>query len=369
MERRRKNPTKVKKEWLMREKDLFIEKEGCRLLIGNTEEECKMLDDYDDYLALICPRNLFMPFDICTVAAIGRFLEANIEGKYCNLLVEGKALDPHILYIEVIGKPRFLNPIYDHLDFLRFKKKKPTTKKNGGKSFRSQVTIATTNDVDAIGPAATFKIYKIKMFSNGTVHIPGIVHSDMNDIVTSLVAVRAFLQSALENENLKFDFLNAIMRNYKCGLRPPLAIKMGGLMNCVIAEQTFPMVPVELHKKAFLHFEKRMGNFAAFHIMRFMRWSVVPTRKPHHSDNKTVGILIKFARYGDDQPKRKDLTIRVVTSGKITFNGANSQNETKSSHLWLNYICTKYYREIVYDTQYDFVDISDDELRLELLYS
>lgn len=367
MDRRRKNPTKIKKNWQMRDDDLFSEVEGCRLLIGNTPDECAMLNEYNEYMKLLCPNNLFTPYETCTVAAIGRFSEVNITPVQ-NMMVE--QLDPHIIWIELNSTERFVNPVYQNLEITRVVRPKVVEGQPPKKSFRSQLTIATTNHPDDLKPGVTvkdIKIYKIKLFYNGTVHIPGIVHSDMRDTVPSLLAIQAYLRDLQQNPDIKVDFINAIMRNYKCGLVPPLAIKMGGLMECVLAEQQAPVVPVSRHKQVLEHLRGKFGPFEAFHIMRFMLWGFMPILKPYHSDNKTVGILIKFNRY-QSVAQRKDLTIRAVTSGKITFNGANSHWETECSHLWLNYICTKYYREVVYDPDYDFVTIDDEEYSLPLMH-
>ena len=57
-----------------------------------------------------------------------------------------------------------------------------------------------------------------------------------------------------------------------------------------------------------------------------------------------------------------------MSSGKINFDGANSELEVLEMFHWLNLIFTKYWDEIIYDPEKDRVCISDDSEYYESLY-
>ena len=60
------------------------------------------------------------------------------------------------------------------------------------------------------------------------------------------------------------------------------------------------------------------------------------------------GLLVKFSR---PMPGKKDkkLTLKILSSGKINFDGGNSELEINEMYYWLQYIFIKYWDTIMFD--------------------
>jgi hypothetical protein len=121
----------------------------------------------------------------------------------------------------------------------RGRKKKPKVIKarkhqGDGSAFNSQTSFTVMGDVfrkkpftpDKHSESATVinkdgiefesfrKIYKIKLFRNGTFTVPGILTEDMSDIKSALYKLCDYLASYL-NEDIGLTSLHSVMRNYK----------------------------------------------------------------------------------------------------------------------------------------------------------
>jgi len=330
--RRCKNPTKVKKIYHCRQDDMFVVDSGIKFLLGCTEEEHNMHQQSTSFYEHVLPGSLQTTVALSTIAAIGliRCVKFNEEE-----LMKRIAFNSHIYSISGCGR-RIVNPEY-----------------TGGAdvvmpacSFRCQITLEVVGeDPD--------KRYKIKVFRNGVVHIPGIVRVDMRDSIVPLQHVCQFMRLALGGSGeIAPEYVKAIMRNYGCVLRDPkTGIVIHALKKCILIEQGLPLVPIGTIAAICRSLEARIGKRQTFMFLQYVKWAFMPIKKPRCNRQKTSGILVKFDRYSE--PNIKDLTIRILTSGKITFNGSNSEVEVLNSYWWLNFIFAKYYEEVIFDPSRD----------------
>jgi hypothetical protein len=321
---RRPNPTKTKKNCFLSTDDMYVELEGIKILIGCTIENYEIHTNMIDVYSNIIPVNLLDRLEFSTIAAISKIKNLKF---YEETVFESLKFTPQILSVSGLGKKVFNPEIY------------PDRQPIKCNTFNFQITAEVATDGD--------KSYKIKVFRNGTLHIPGITRSDMADIIQPLRHICTFLKLTLEKD-IEIDFIKATMRNFSCVVKnSDLGIKITTLIKCMMYERSLKMITpyqfTTLHDKIL----NRIGQRQTFIFLKFIKWNPMPIQTPKRNVQKTSGVLIKFNRYSD--PRTKDLTIRILTSGKITFNGSNSDVETLSSYHWLNFIVAKYYDEIIYD--------------------
>ncbi len=311
-----KNPTKLKKSCNIRQDDHFVVVDGIKLLSGYTPEEYQMHEISIRLYQGLVKTCFLQELELSTIAGIGKISNVNLHE---DILANKVAFVPGVH--SVTG--RVNNP----------------TKKE----FRCQFTVNVQSDTKKD------KIYKIKVFRNGKVHIPGIIHDEMLDVVYPLNVIRDFLRHNLESDLINAEYVKATMRNYRCNpARADLGIIIGVFKRCMVYEHSLRTVSIFDMYECTTFIRKKLGEKACFIFMKYVKWKTMPIKQPKRNAQKTSGILIKADRYRE-QVGHKDLTIRVLTSGKVTFNGGNSRIEVESSYWWLNFIINKYYGEAVYD--------------------
>ena len=331
---RTKNPTKVKKKCHVRPNDHFEISNGIKLLSGYTLDEYKEHEEIKKFYYNLVPHRFFEKLVLSTIAGIGLLHGVNMHEDF------------------VLKDPIFINGVTSVI----VKDKKYT--RSGveiieGKAFRCQFTVNLQ-----INPSNN-KQYKIKVFRNGKIHIPGILKDDMGDILKPLEILCRFLETNLGVAEISPESVKATMRNYGCDPSDDnLGIIIGNFKKCMVNEHKLPIIPIKLLSECQEILVEHIGDYGFFIFMKYVGWSGIPIQSPKRNEQKTSGILIKLNRY--PEPDHKDLTIRVLTSGKITFNGGNSHIEVESAYYWLNFIFAKYYEDTIFDPKRNFPVIPEN---------
>jgi hypothetical protein len=63
------------------------------------------------------------------------------------------------------------------------------------------------------------------------------------------------------------------------------------------------------------------------------------------------GLIIKFYRPVPWKLEKRT-TIKILRSGKINFDGGNSEEELRELYYWLEFMFFRYYSEVIYDPEH-----------------
>lgn len=204
------------------------------------------------------------------------------------------------------------------------KKRKIRRNQGNGKYFNSQITfwIKSLDRVD--------KVYKVKLFRNGTAEIPGGLDPSMGDVYDALIVVASAIKDCLMTD-VGIIELRSVMRNYKFSL---------------VNEDVRVNIP-ELHKVFVREHKKYSKNFPSISEVKFN-----PERYP--------GLIVKFST-PTQKNRDKHTTIKMFRSGKVNIDGVMSESSAYKFYNWL----TKFYVEnissIIYEPPKVFSDISSSE--------
>lgn len=191
-------------------------------------------------------------------------------------------------------------------------KKKDRRKNQGsGKYFNSQITfwISSLDKKD--------KYYKIKVFRNGTVEIPGGLDPSMKDITSAVHVVADKLKNCFM-EDVKVVELYSIMRNYKFEMiDKEFRVNINNLYNIFVENQK--------------HENLKVGNITE------IKYNV----------ERYPGLIVKFST-PIDRNKNKQTTIKMFQSGKVNIDGAVSEQCANYYYEWINNFYTKNKDGVIY---------------------
>lgn len=231
------------------------------------------------------------------------------------------------------------------------KKKISKRKKQGtGMYFSSQITFDIYNVINS-------KKSKIKLFRNGNISIPGVKNPNMTDIIDVVETLRNYLNYVEKRNDVQIPYLLSVMRNYTCRLNnQDLRILLPRLEEVLYHEKNIEIVKPEQFSYLNSIFDKNvMECIFSYYNKGFFNISEI--------DNKcerSPGLHIKFIRPIPGK-ENKRLTIKILSSGKINFDGANSELDVYESYYWLQYLFNKYWDEIIYDTNFvNYIEVSSD---------
>jgi hypothetical protein len=210
---------------------------------------------------------------------------------------------------------------------------------------RKQIEITNTKDADKnIGGV----IYKVKIYRNGTISIPGIKKSDLSDAVPVINIVCNYLSYEL-CKNVKPLILKSVTRNYTTEIKyANIRINISEFEKCMMIEKALD------NKKAHDDPTKMGIVYVGYNRERFF------------------ALFIKFER-PDVLRDDKDTTIKVLESGKVNIDGANSDIDAKYLFALLLQMLDKYKDKIFYNTttkknNAESDDDSDDDDGNESIY-
>ena len=220
-----------------------------------------------------------------------------------------------------------------------------------GLYFNSQITFDVFN-------INTNKIIKIKIFRNGNFQVPGVKYPNMSDIIPLLKNLVEYL-NGIHTTPVNITYLFSIMRNYICKLQnPDVTIILTKLADVFQYEKTME------HIKSFAKYDNIIKTYdipkdVVHDIFKYCNKSLYQISEILINTERYPGLLIKFNKPipGDDNKK---LTIKILSSGKINFDGATSELEIIEIYHWLQYMFNKYWDEIIYDPRNIICDISSD---------
>jgi len=226
------------------------------------------------------------------------------------------------------------------------KKKNKRKIQGSGLYFSSQISFDIYNYHNK-------KISKIKLFRNGNLQVPGISRPNMTDLLDSVVLLKNYLnhiKAQQEPQNVEIPYVIAVMRNYTCRLADlNITIILNKLEDILYFEKNMPLnkVPFEKYTE-FLH---SIGASAesGHEIYKYFNVAFDSISEISLNNERYPGLLIKFNRPIPGKDNKK-LTVKILSSGKLNFDGSSSGLEVVEIYYYLQYIFAKYWSEITFDS-------------------
>lgn len=191
--------------------------------------------------------------------------------------------------------------------------KKPRKKQGAGTDFNSQITMYVRTGDKALStddekyPSNT-KVYKVKIFRNGKIQIPGCLPSNIDDVIKYVNVVAAKLNAHLhvKNENpenqTRLMVLTPVMKNFKMFIRME-------------------------SKQHLVDIRKLRALLDAAHPS-YVPWSHT-VKDAHVPDENKLLLTFYVATPLKNAPKKR-VCVNVFLSGKINILGALNNADTKS---------------------------------------
>lgn len=240
--------------------------------------------------------------------------------------------------------------------------KESKRKKQGtGMYFSSMVQVDIYNDLNG-------KLSKIKLFRNGGFQVPGCKYPDMRDLMKPLFVVKNYWNFTEETPT-EVSYMLSNMRNYKCLLKDDtLTILVNRLEDILHFEKEMPLPNMDNYE--YFKILEAFNLPIKFNetIFKYVNFSFFTISEINNNPERYPGLLVKFNRPIPSKANKK-LTIKILSSGKINFDGGNSELEVYELYYWLQYIFTKYWNEIIYDPKkYPFEKVSSDSDNYKSIY-
>ncbi len=233
-------------------------------------------------------------------------------------------------------------------------KKESKRKKQGtGMYFSSMIQVDIYNEMND-------KLSKIKLFRNGGFQIPGCKYPDMRDLIKPLTTIKDYWNFVNETKS-EISYMLSNMRNYKCHLiDDTLTILINRLEDILHFEKDMPASNLENYEYFKLLEAFKFSPVMNETIFKYVNFSFFIISEISNNPERHPGILIKFNRPIPSRENKK-LTIKILSSGKINFDGGNSELEIFELYYWVQFIFIKYWDEIIYDPRkFPFETVSTD---------
>lgn len=213
-------------------------------------------------------------------------------------------------------------------------KKKITKIKGSGNYFTSQITFEIEHND---------RIYKIKLFKNGTFEIPGVKRPDMLDLKQPLTELSEFLSSSL-NRQIKIDItnLNTHMRNYKTAvLMDDYLIKLDKLYDILQNERKNPIY-IDYARKIL----EKYGESDIAEIMTLLQgWNVMKIVEINYNIERSSILFVKFLRAETKDDKK--ITVKITPNAKINYDSGTHEQEILEIHYWLENLFQNHKNDIL----------------------
>lgn len=211
------------------------------------------------------------------------------------------------------------------------------------------------------------KIYKIKLFRNGHFQVPGVCCIDMKDLVFPITILRDYLREQFYNISIETVYFISVMRNYKCSFsNPKLFVYLNKLEKVLIKEKKGDEFNENLGHIIEQKFPAELNPWISDVRDYIGRTNPMNIAEIQNNCERYFGLIVKFYR---PIPWKKDkkTTIKILRSGKVNFDGGNSEDEIFELYNWLQWFILNRYDEIVYNEDSSATD-SDDTEGYESLY-
>lgn len=221
------------------------------------------------------------------------------------------------------------------------KKKVKTTDRCKGGHFGSQMQSVI---------ASTFKpgkVYKVKCFKTGTGQVPGVLDPYYTDVMPAIEELRQFICKTLGGE-FPISYIRPLMRNY---------VSFINEIDYIIDLRKFTTFITDYCHSGteYKEFESIIGKHFAPDITNQIMARIPVNRmrisRIQYDPEKYSGVKLSMFRpvHGATTLKEKEkiLTIKVLQSGKINFDGNRYIWEIESVYEWLSYLFSRYGSEFL----------------------
>lgn len=352
---------------------LYREVTGIKIYTGTTrylkQKLHSSIGSYKRAISLQDKEGLLSPLEPSTLTAKGKFSEIQFNEEeiidMLNMPENDCILKIGCNYGEIINlessfQPNKVNAKKSNRGRKPKVKAKSKRKLQGtGKYFSSQITFE-------IYHPEYKKIYKIKLFRNGHFQVPGVSHTEMDDLIYPITVLRDYLRKEFFDDSIKIVYFISVMRNYKCSFRnPKLFVYLNKLEKVLINEKkgvNFNNQLNELLDSRFSPKENQWVNDVKSYIGHTNPMKIAEIQ---NNCERYFGLIIKFYR---PIPWKKDkkTTIKILRSGKVNFDGGNSEKEIFELYYWLQWFILDNYDKVVYDEGVEDYDSNDTEGYLSL---
>jgi hypothetical protein len=202
-----------------------------------------------------------------------------------------------------------------------------------------------------------YKCYKIKVFNNGTLGIPGVLKEDFADCYRTLGIMGRYLSYEFQIDDIAVDYMYTNMRNYKCMVVDNKnKLDLTQLKEiCLNHRDSSEVAFKKLTSLKFPpHLTRQMAQFGS---------NTIKLTDAQYNIEKFQALLLKFHR-----PKMRvkrpmpenQITIKIPKSGKIGFDGSSSRDAVTELYYWVQYMLSKN-RDTMVDMSLAIEESSDDD--------
>jgi TATA-box binding protein (TBP) (component of TFIID and TFIIIB) len=247
------------------------------------------------------------------------------------------------------------------------KETKKRKTQGSGAYFSSQITFYIFNHHND-------KVTKLKVFRNGKFQIPGGLMPNMSDLIDAIKTLRLYFNHILypDADEPKVDIIYAIsvMRNYTSRIINTVAdartIMLQKLEDIFCEEKA---MQTNVNKSQYVELFDELPQYIQHKVYNYCNTSFYPISEISFNSERYPGLLVKFLKPIPGNPTKK-ITVKILSSGKINFDGCTSELEVTEIYYWLQYIFNKYWSEIIYDSteQVDEVVSDDSQDGYESIY-
>lgn len=215
-----------------------------------------------------------------------------------------------------------------------------------GKYFSSQITFEVHHPEYA-------KTYKIKLFRNGHFQVPGVSHTKMLDLVEPATRLRNYLREQFYDDSIQTVYFISVMRNYKCSLiNENLCVYLNKLEKALILEKQGEEFNRDLSELLLARYPPDQNSWITSVREYIGTTNAMNIAEIQNNCERYFGLIIKFYRPVPWKVDKKT-TIKILRSGKVNFDGGNSEEEIMELYYWLQWFLLKHYDEVVYDSKED----------------
>lgn len=226
------------------------------------------------------------------------------------------------------------------------KKKNKRKIQGSGLYFSSQISFDIYNYHNK-------KISKIKLFRNGNLQVPGISQPNMTDLLDSVVLLKNYLnyiKEPAESQNVEIPYVIAVMRNYTCRLANlNITIILNKLEDILYFEKNLQLNKVPCEKYTEYLRSINASTESRYEIYKYFNVAFDSISEISLNNERYPGLLLKFNRPIPGKDNKK-LTVKILSSGKVNFDGSSSGLEVVEIYYYLQYIFAKYWSEITFDS-------------------
>ena len=347
-------------EELKSDPPLFKEREGIKIYTGTTRYLRRTLKrsiaSYKHIIKEHQVKNkrpmLLSPLKPSTLTAKGKFSDVSFNEEEIIDMLEVPE-DPCIIkigcnYGEIVNeaspylpaKPKEKKSNRGRKPKVKAKSKRKM--QGSGKYFSSQITF------EVYHPEYK-KIYKIKLFRNGHFQVPGVSHTEMIDLMEPITRLRDYLRNQFCSDEVEIVYFISVMRNYKCSFGDDkLFVYLNKLENVLIAEKKGEEFNAGLTE--YLGVMYPGSEYPWIQSVREYIGATNPMNIAEIQNNceRYFGLIIKFYRPIPWKVDKKT-TIKILRSGKVNFDGGNSEEEIFELYYWLQWFLMTHYDGVVFD--------------------